>query len=64
MVCQALDHIPDCAGIVNYYTEHSYGSEEAFIKIHIKVKEESAENMTAFHNAAHGAFETDIGFMS
>lgn len=64
MVCQAIDNIPDCAEIVDCYTEHSYFDSEAYIKIHVKVKEETDENIIKFHNVAHDAFETDMGFIS
>lgn len=63
-VCQAIDNIPDCAGITDCYTEHSYCSGEAVIKIYIEVKEETEENIVEFHNVAHDAFNTDMGFMS
>mgnify|MGYP003296054262 CR=1 FL=1 len=64
MICQAIDNIPDCAEIKDCYTEHSFGDSEAYIKVFIKVKEETNENIIEFHNIAHDAFGTDMGFIS
>lgn len=64
MICEAIDNIPDCAEIKDCYTEHSYGDVEAYIKIYIKVKEEIDDNIIEFHNIAHNAFGTNMGFIS
>ncbi len=64
MLCEAIDNIPDCAEIKDCYTEHSFGDTEAYIKIQIKVKDESEENIIQFHNIAHNAFNTDMGIIS
>ena len=64
LICKAIDNIPDCAGIVDCYTEHSYYDTEAYIKVFIKVNEETDENIIEFHNIAHDAFGTDMGFIS
>lgn len=61
---KAIDNIPACAEIVDCYTEHSFGDSEAYIKVRIKVKEETDENIINFHNVAHDAFGTDMGFIS
>ena len=64
LICKAIDNIPDCAEIIDCYTEHSFGDTEAYIKVFIKVKEENDENIIKFHNVAHNAFGTDMGFIS
>ena len=64
LICKAIDNIPDCAEIKDCYTEHSFGDSEAWIKIHVAVKEETDENIIEFHNVAHDAFDTDMGFIS
>lgn len=64
LLCQAIDNIPDVAEIKDCYTEHSFGDSEAYIKIFIKVKDETDENIIEFHNAAHDAFGTEMGFIS
>lgn len=64
LICNAIDNIPDCAGITDCYTEHSFGDTEAWIKIHIAVKENTDDNRLIFHEVAHDAFNTDMGFIS
>ncbi|MFG3435065.1 hypothetical protein [Lysinibacillus fusiformis] len=64
MVCKAIDNIPDCADIVDCYTEHSFGDSQAFIKVVVEVKEETEENITQFHNIAHEAFDSSMDFTS
>lgn len=64
MVCEAIDNIPECAEIQDCYTEHSYYDSEAYIKIRVAVKEETDENIEQFHDVAHDAFSTDMGFIS
>lgn len=64
LICKAIDNIPDCAEIVDCYTEYSYFSAEAYIKVAIKVKEETDGNISEFHDIAHDAFGTDMGFIS
>lgn len=64
MVCEAINNIPECAEIVDCYTEHSFGDSEAYIKIHVRVKEETEDSIMEFHNVAHDAFNTDMGFIS
>ncbi len=64
MINQAVDNIPNCAEIADCYTEHSFGATEAYIKLFIKVKEETDENIIEFHNIAHDSFGTDMGFIS
>lgn len=64
LICQAIDNIPDCAEIADCYTEHSFGAAEAYIKVYVKVKEDTDENIMGFHNIAHDAFGTDMGFIS
>lgn len=64
LVCKAIDNIPECAEIKDCYTEHSYGDTEAYIKISVEVKNKTKENIIKFHNVAHNAFDTDMGFIS
>lgn len=64
LICKAIDNIPEYAEIVDCYTEHSFGDTEAYIKVSIKVKEETDENVLKFHNIAHDSFGTDMGFIS
>lgn len=64
MICKAIDNIPECAEIIDCYTEHSNGDCQAFIKIVVKVKGTAEENISEFHDIAHNAFNTDMGFIS
>jgi len=64
LICEAIDNIPECAEINDCYTEHSFGDTEAYIKIHVKVKDETRENINLFHDIAHNAFNTNMGFIS
>lgn len=64
MICEAIDNVPECAEIIDCYTEHSYGDCQAFIKLVIKVKDTTDENLLEFHDIAHNAFYTDMGFIS
>ena len=64
LICKAIDNIPDCAEIVDCYTEHSFMDTDAYIMVHVKVKEETDENVVEFHDIAHDAFGTDMGFIS
>lgn len=64
IICAAIDNIPECAGIIDCYTEHSYMSGEAYIKIRIEVKDKTDRNITDFHNVAHDAFGTKMDFIS
>lgn len=64
LICKAIYNIPDCAEIVDCYTQHSFLDTEAYIKVFIKVKEETDENIVEFHNMAHDAFGTGMGFIS
>ncbi|MBD8524048.1 hypothetical protein [Lysinibacillus fusiformis] len=64
MICKAIDNIPNCADIVDCYTEHSFGDSQAFIKVVVKVNEATEENLTQFHNIAHKAFDSNMGFTS
>lgn len=64
MICKAIDNIPECASVVDVYTEHSFCDTEAFIKVVVRVNEETEENIIAFHNVAHYAFDTDMGMIS
>lgn len=64
LICKAIDNIPNCAEIVDCYTQHSFCDTEAYIKVLVKVKEETDENIIEFHNIAHDAFGTDMGFIS
>lgn len=64
LICKAIDNIPNCAEIVDCYTQHGFGDKEAYINVHIKVREETDENIIEFHNIAHDAFGTDMGFIS
>lgn len=64
LICEAIDNIPSCAVIKDCYVEHSFGAAEAFIKIKIKVKEDTAEAVQEFHEVAHNAFNTSMGLIS
>ncbi|WP_026884285.1 hypothetical protein [Clostridium akagii] len=64
MICKAVDNIPECAEIIDCYTEHSSGDCKAFIKVVIKVKDITDENTLELQNTAHDAFNTDMGFIS
>ena len=64
MICQAIDNIPDCAEIKDCYTEHGFMAAEAYIKIFVKVTEETDANIIEFHNIAHDAFGTEMGQFS
>lgn len=64
MLCKAIDNIPQCAEIKDCYTEHNYGEGKAYIKILVEVKDKSESSVLTFHNIAHEAFNTDMGFMS
>ena len=64
MICKAIDNIPDCAGITDCYTEHSFMSPNAYIKIEVKAKDETDKNIVEFHNHAHDAFGAEMGFIS
>lgn len=64
MLCQAIDNIPDCAEIKDCYVEHSFCSSKAYIHVVIETKEDADKSISTFHDAAHSAFGTDMGFMS
>ena len=64
MICKAIDNIPNCADIVDCYTEHSFGDSQAFIKVVVKVKEETEENLTQFHSITHKAFDSGMDLTS
>lgn len=64
LICEAIDNIPNCADIADAYVEHSFGDSEAWIKVHVKVNEETDKNIIEFHNIAHNAFDTKLGFIS
>ncbi|UYZ39064.1 hypothetical protein OD350_28750 (plasmid) [Clostridium beijerinckii] len=64
MLCEAIDNIPECADVEDCYTEYSYGDCKAYIKTVIKVKDETEDNKIKFHDIAHNAFNTDMGFIS
>ena len=64
MICEAIDNIPNCASIVDAYVQHSFCDSEAYIKVHVKVNEETDENLIEFHNVAHNAFDTKLEFIS
>lgn len=64
LICKAIDNVPDCAEIYDVYTEHCFGNSEAFIKVHIKLKDEREDDIIDFHNIAHKSFNTDMGFTS
>jgi hypothetical protein len=64
MICKAVDNLPDCADIVDCYVEHSLGDSQAFIKIVIKVKEETEESISEFNEAAHKAFSSNMGSLA
>lgn len=68
MLCKAIDSIPDCAEIVDCYSEHNFASYEAYLKVKIVVppekQDEKGENQIEFHNIAHDAFHSGMGFMS
>lgn len=63
LICEAIDNIPDCAEIADCYTEHGFGDTKAYIKVFVKVNEETGENVVEFHNIAHRAFGVDMGFI-
>jgi len=64
MVCEAIDNIPDCAEIKACYVEHEFMDSKAVIHIEVAVKNETGENVVEFHNCAHEAFGTKMGFHS
>lgn len=64
MLCKAIDNIPDCAKIMDCYTEHSFMSDEAYIKIYIEVQDKTGDNIIDFHNKAHDAFESGMDSIS
>lgn len=64
MICKAIDNIPDCASIVDCYTEHPFCSSEAIIHIIVKVKNDTEESIIAFNDMAHCTFGTEMGFIS
>ncbi|WP_394870539.1 hypothetical protein [Clostridium butyricum] len=64
MLCEAIDNIPEYAEVKDCYIEHSYGDCQAYIKVVIKVKNEMDDNIIKFHDIAHNAFNTDMGFIS
>ncbi|MBA4698508.1 MAG: hypothetical protein H2212_03660 [Ruminococcus sp.] len=68
MLCKAIDNIPNCAIIEDCYTEHSFASYEAYIKVNIVIpienQDEAGDSQIEFHNAAHEAFNSGMGFIS
>ena len=64
MICEAIDNIPSCAEITDAYVQHGFGESDAYIKVHLKVKEETDENLIEFQNVTQNAFNTKLGFFS
>lgn len=58
---QAISNIPEGAKIADIYTEHSYGDCKARIIICIEADDCP---LNKFHDVAHNAFNTDMGFIS
>lgn len=63
-LCELIDNIPEAVEITDLYLEHGYYAKEAILKLVIKPKEETMENIKSFHNVAHNSFNTDIDLLS
>lgn len=64
ILCKAIDNIPEYAEIKDCYIEHSYGDNQAYMKVIIRVKDNTEDNIIKFHDIAHNSFNTDMDFIS
>lgn len=64
ILCKAIDNIPDYAEVKDFYTEHSYGDNKAYIKVVVELKDTENDNIEVFNDIAHNSFNTEMDFIS